>query len=492
MDSISRNAVYAIGTQLATAAFTAGVTIYLVRALGPDGYGVFALALSIGAILILPSDFGISQATARFIAELRDDRTAASAIYADAFRLRLMGSMVVAVALVASAGLIADAYGQPQLAWAVRGVALAVFGQSLLMLNNGVLTALGRLGIYFRIVVSESAIEAAATVALVLLGGGAAGAAFGRAAGYLAGGLIAVVAVVRLLGVGARRRGLRLESGYGRRLMGYAGALFIVDGAFTLFEQIDIILIAAYLDASAVGLFQAPLRLATFLHYPGLAIASAVAPRLARGRGTEPNVAAFETALRLIVVVQLGLAAGTLAWASPIVEVALGPEYRGSVETLRVLAPYVVLSGIAPLVSLGATYLGEARRRVPIAILTVLVNLAVDIILIPRIGIVAGAIGTTLAFALYVPAHLWICQRMLSIDMRGLGLTAFRALLAAGALAGVLAIIGTSTLSGLQWVAGLVLAPLAFGAVLLLSGEVTRAELQGARRRVSALIQRGA
>jgi O-antigen/teichoic acid export membrane protein len=492
MDSISRNAVNAIATQLATSAFTAGVTLYLVRALGPDGYGVFALALSIGAVLLLPSDFGISQATARFMAELRDDKDTASALYADAFRLRLMGSLVLAVVLVASSDLIADAYGQPQLTWVVRGVALAVFGQSLLMLNNGVLTALGRLGVYFRIVLSESAIEAGATVTLVLLGGGAAGAAFGRAAGYLAGGLIAVVAVVRLLGVGTRRRGLGLRSGYGRRLMGYAGALFIVDGVFTLFETIDIILIGAYLDASAVGLFQAPLRLAIFLHYPGLAIASAVAPRLARSRDTEPNVAAFETALRLIVIVQLGLAAATFAWAQPIVEVALGPEYRGSVDTLRALAPYIFLSGVAPLVSLAANYLGEARRRVPIAILTVLVNIAIDIILIPRIGIVAGAIGTGVAYALYVPAHLWICQRMLGINLRRLGITTLRGLLASGALAGVLAMVGTSTLSPLQWIAGFALAPLVFGGVLLLSGEVSRAELNGVRSRVSQLVRRGA
>ena len=45
------------------------------------------------------------------------------------------------------------------------------------------------------------------------------------------------------------------------------------------------------------------------------------------------------------------------------------------------------------------------------ALAAVAINLVVDVVLIPRIGIVAGAIGTDLALAVYVPAHLWICAR---------------------------------------------------------------------------------
>ena len=50
------------------------------------------------------------------------------------------------------------------------------------------------------------------------------------------------------------------------------------------------------------------------------------------------------------------------------------------------------------------------------ALAAVAINLVVDVIFIPRIGIVAGAIGTDLALAVYVPAHLWICSRV--VDSR--------------------------------------------------------------------------
>jgi hypothetical protein len=55
--TIGGNTAYAFASQVATAAFTAAVTVYLVRALGPDGYGLLALALAFGGILLRPASW---------------------------------------------------------------------------------------------------------------------------------------------------------------------------------------------------------------------------------------------------------------------------------------------------------------------------------------------------------------------------------------------------------------------------------------------------
>ena len=41
---------------------------------------------------------------------------------------------------------------------------------------------------------------------------------------------------------------------------------------------------------------------------------------------------------------------------------------------------------------------------------TVLINLGLDVALIPRVGVVGAAIGTDVAYLLYVPAHFLICR----------------------------------------------------------------------------------
>jgi O-antigen/teichoic acid export membrane protein len=425
-DSIKRNTVFALAAQGASALFTAGLTIFLVRRLGPSEFGVFALAFGIGTLLVLPADFGLSQATARFLAERRSDRRAAAAVLAGGFRLKLVASILVAAALFALAGPIAAAYGTPRLAWPLRGMALALLGHSTMMLYSNAFVALGRIAVNFKTVLSESAIETGASIGLVLLGGGAAGAAFGRAIGYGCGALIALALAARLLGPGT----LRLRGDVGdegdvgrRRLAGYAGALFIVDTAYTALGQIDVLLIGALLSTTSVGLFQAPWRLSVPLHYPGMALALSIAPRMARRpeSGGEPRgLDEFVRGMRLLLLFQLPVAIAMLVLAAPAADLVLGPGYGHSAAVLRALAPFVFLSGFAPLVSITVDYLGEARRRIPIAIATLAVNGAFDLVFIPKIGVVAGAIGSTIGYLVYVPGHLWLCRRLLGFSLREL------------------------------------------------------------------------
>lgn len=482
---MARNAGLALASQLVSAGFTAILTIFLARRLGPQNYGVFAVAVGLGTVLVLPADAGLSSSVARFLAERLDDRRAVGALLADALRLKLAVALVVCAALFGLAGPIAEAYGISGLAWPIRGIALAVFGQTLFMLYAGAFIALGRISSQLRMMVSESAVEFATSISLVLLGAGATGAAFGRAAGYLFGAIVGVALAARLIGRHALPAKLK-GHGFTRQIAGYARALVIVDSAFTLFEQLDVLLIGAYLGATAAGLFQAPLRLATFLHYGGVAGGSAVAPRLARIPDTPPDTVAFMHALRWLLLIQASMMAPVILWATPLLHLVLGGSYGESAEVLQVLAPYIFLSGIAPLVSLGVNYLGEAPLRIPIAIAAIGTNLLVDVILIPRIGVVGGAIGSDLGFAVYVPAHLWICRDRLKVELHPLIGVLARALLAATAMGGVLALAGTTaTLSLWQWALGVIAGPAVFVATLLLMGEVSREELKAVRRRIS-------
>jgi O-antigen/teichoic acid export membrane protein len=482
-ESIRRNTLFGLLVQLSGAILTGALTLFLVRALGPDDYGIFVLAVSVGSMVLLASDFGISQSAARFIAERRRESHTIGDILSDAFSLKLGASVVISIALFALAGPIANAYGVDELLWPLRLVSVAVLGQSMLQLFAGSFEALGRNSIGFRLALSESAIEAGSSIALVLLGAGVTGAAAGRAIGFGAGALIGFVLAARLIRPGAIRLGTSPRWGYGR-IAGYAGALFVIDGAFALFTEIDLLLIGALLDTEDVGLFGAPLKLTALIMYPGLALAAGVAPRLARGEADEPNVGALEASMRLLILLQVLFAGFMLVWAEPIVDIALGDDYEESVDVLRSLALFVVLIGFAPLLSIGVNYMGEARRRVPLAIATVLINAGIDIVLLPEIGILGAAIGTTVATAVYVIGHIWICNDLLDLDLRGLALTFARALLAFAVLCGVLLLIGTSDVSIPLLVAGAIAATLAYAAVLVLTREITREELAAVRRAI--------
>jgi O-antigen/teichoic acid export membrane protein len=484
--SIARNTAVQLGVQVTSGAFTAALTLVLVRVLSPDGYGTFTLALAIGAVLMLLADLGVSSSAARFIAERRGNRGAVAAVMSNALRLKLAVSGVVSVALFASAGPIARIYEADALVWPLRWIAVAMFGQSVMLLFVLAFVALARSSSNLGVVLAESVVETSATVGLLLLGAGAAGAAGGRAVGYVVGAAIGLVVTARLLG----RAAIRLRSSGGDlkgRIVRYAGAVALVDWLYTALAYADAILIGLLLDTAAVGLFQAPMRLIPFLLYPALAIAYGVAPRLARHEDEQPNVGAFVSAMRLLVIVHCALLAPLIVWGGPIAELLFGAEYGESANVLRGLAPYVLLAGLAPLASATANFVGAARSRVPIAIAALVANIAANLALIPLIGIMGATIAIGIAFAIYVPAHIYVCRRVLDFSLRGVARTFVKALLAAAAMAGVLFVVGTSDLSAVQWLVGAVAGTAAFAAVLAATGEVGVAEIRLARSAVTRL-----
>jgi O-antigen/teichoic acid export membrane protein len=487
-ESIVASSGYALLAQLATVVFTAILTLYLVRALGPSEYGIFALAIGVGSLVALPADFGISSSTARFVAEHRGDAPRLAAILADAVRLKLIASSVACGALAALAAPIAAAYHAP-LAWPLRLVAIAVLGQNFMFLFEGAFVAAGRVATTVRMVLGESAVECSTSILLVLLGGGAAAASAGRAIGYCSGGLLALALGARSFGWPAwfRRRGRPSSVG---RIARYAVPLMLVDGANALFSMIDLLLIGAYLGSRQVGLFGAPLRMLTLLTYPGSAVASGVAPRLARAGGQEPDGAALAGGLRGLILLQSLMLAPLIVWAQPIVHLLLGAGYGGSVDTVRVMSLSVYLGGLAPLVSLSANYLGDAASRIPLMISAAVIDGVIDVVLIPRIGIISGAIATAVAYAVMVGGHLLICRRHVVLPFLRLGMSVGRGLIAAGAMAAALAAIGSDPSVPIL-VIGTLAGSIVFGLALVAVGEISRRELAQARvwagARISAL-----
>ncbi|MEA2419550.1 MAG: hypothetical protein QOE60_1756, partial [Thermoleophilaceae bacterium] len=197
-----------------------------------------------------------------------------------------------------------------------------------------------------------------------------------------------------------------------------------------------------------------------------------------------PQVDTFATALRYIIVLQGIFLAPIIVWGEPIMVTLLGESYRDSGDVLRALAPFVLLSGPALLASLGVNYLGAARRRIPLAIAVLAANAIIDIILIPDIGIVAGAIGTDVAYAIWVPAHLLILRQMIGLPLRPQWLAFARAILAAGVACLPLVALGSDPGVGVLVLGGAI-ACLVYVAALRLTGELRRADVDRMREVLS-------
>ena len=321
--------------RVVSALFTAGLTLFLVRYLGPHDYGVYALALSVGGVVLLPADLGVTRSAARFVAERRGDTAEVVGVIRHGIRLKAIGSGVVAVGLVVAAGPIADAYGIESLKTALWIIAVATVVQGFTAFFITTFEALGRNSVGFRLGFAESGVELCAALGLVLAGAGVSGALAGRAIGYGFGAALGGLLLLRIVG---RRRPPRAASSTAltaRRIARYAGTIFVIDAAYAAFGYIDVLLIGAFLDARAAGAFSAPVQLIAPTVYVALALAAGIGPRLASDRGAEPDTEALQAGLRIVLGLQFMMAVPIVVWAPSIVNIALGSDYGASVDVLQ-------------------------------------------------------------------------------------------------------------------------------------------------------------
>ncbi len=118
----------------------------------------------------------------------------------------------------------------------------------------------------------------------------------------------------------------------------------------------------------------------------------------------------------------------------------------------------------------------------PIALAALAVNVAINVILLPRIGVVASAIATSAALLIYVPAHLRVCWKELGFPFAPMLISAMRALSSAAVMAAVLMLVGgTDSLSLSTACLGTGLGLAAFTVTLLLTRELSLSDFRRAK-----------
>ena len=482
---VVRNTLLQLASQVAGAVFTGGLTLYLVRALGASGYGVYALAFSIASLVLYPAGLGLPWSIGRFLADHLDDVAQLRAILRLGLRLQTASAVVLSAALFVAAGPLADAFGDPRLGWPLRWMAVGLLGQALFAFVTSAVTSIRRVSIGLWMAIVESTIELVCSAGLVLAGAGAAGAALGKTVGYLVAATVGTYLIVRLIGGLGTGATTRVSVGF-KAIARYSGAMLVVDVTWSAISQIDLLLVGALLSSAAVGSLGAVLRILILLGYLGLAVSSGVAPRLSLRSG-RPDTRAFEQAIRYLVVVQGVVIAPLVIWAGPIVSVLFGPGYHSAPALLRVLTVQAFVAAPASLISVAVTYLGEARRRLRIVLGTFVLGMIATYFLIRAVGVVGAAIGDDLVQVVYVGAHLWICARLIDIDLRRIAVSVARTLLAAALMALLLFAVGTEHLAVWQWIVGLLFGTLLYAGALLGTREVTVAEIAS----VTARVRRG-
>lgn len=385
------------------------VALILTRTLPPAEAGTFFVVTSVFLLCQTVAKLGTNTSLVYFISRFRslDVPERIRGCLRTAFGPVLGVSLLMSVAMFAAAPWLIDALlGRPsnQAQTALRVLALMVPVASVAdaavsatrgfdtMVPTVVLDRVGR-----------SLLQVLAVALAVLLGWEAASV------------LVAAWALPYLLPaiLGSRDLGHRVRKAAGDRPMAaepplgagefwrFTGPRALASIAQIALQRLDIVLVAALLGPVPAAVYTAATRVLIVGQLSNQAISSAVEPRLgellARDDVTATN-AAYRAATAWLVLLNWPLYL-LFALFAPAVLSVFGPAYSAGESVVLILSSVMLLASACGMVNLVLIMAGRTTWNLANAVLALGVNVGVDLLLIPRMGIAGAAVGWAVAIA---------------------------------------------------------------------------------------------
>lgn len=385
-------------------------TILTARLLGPTGRGQLTLATLLATLSVTLGSLGLGSAATYFTAR---GEWAKSIVLGNSILLGFgLGSLIVGVGF--GVLVIGDV--------SLRGIpatyllfALLVVPFGLVLVNvQSVYLGLQRFGAFNRITVGQ------AVLPLLLIGGALLALNGGARAAIIATTLSTILLATMVIFAATRRVGVRWkpDRGYIKSATSYGIRVHIANVLSLLGYRLDVFVLNAYTSPAAVGFYAAAVSIAERLWMLSQAVSIALFPRIAEEK--DEDVRRSITPLLTRNTLWLTAAAGVVLWAlsTPIVTLLFSSKFESSGGALRALLPGVVVFGAARVLGNDIAARGRPIINSYFTGVSVALNLGLNLILIPRHGIVGAGWASTISYSTLFVATLAVYCRIAAVPVR--------------------------------------------------------------------------
>lgn len=469
--TVARNSAFGMAAQLAIKVLSFGFSVLIVRNLGAADFGQYAAVLAFGALFIFLADLGLSPYGVREIARLRDKPNGEAeieALFGNLLLLRFLLALGTAVLLILSAWLT----HRPVVM--IGAIALGTLGLVMYSIQGAadvVLAGYERLDLSAGAKVSYQLLFVCVGAVALVAGTGY----YGLIGANLLG--IAIMTAVcwravRHLKVHTRRAEPRVWPALLRASIPFG----VIGFTLGLSYKFDSVLLNIFRSDTETGYYNAAYNLVFSMALLSNVINTAMYPSLSRQAESNPEElpAIYDRALRYLLILALPIAVGTAALADQIVPFLFKATYAPAIPALRLVIWVVPLMYCSEFLGYVVLIRGHERHAARAIVVSTSINVALNLLFVPRFGFLAAALMTVVTEAILVGQYLW----MLRTELRALdwNATLLRPLLAA-LLMGVLVFL----LHSLPLLLNVAIGGLVYAGLLLAFGVVGRDELRFVR-----------
>lgn len=386
MSSIARKSVENFAARIASQAFSIVGAIVIARMLGPSGKGFFSYA---GTVLAMLQMANAGQAAAIAWQYTKKGRPPGELLRAMTKILALLAVPAIAILVVIAVfvpeqrALLAVAAILPFALFAQSSTGFFLADSDVRMVNvQQILMSAASVTIYIPMLIFA---HAGLTVLFVIWGGG-----------YVAGAAYSYVRLRRYAKTDAQTRG----AGIVKEQLVYGGQVSLNSAVAYLNFRIDVFIIMFLLGQTALGVYSIGIGIGEMLWQLSRPMTTASFGSIARGTESQ---AAYTTAACMRHSFVLVLVASIIVFfaAPPLVPLVYGAQFAQAGLVARVLLPGIIAYSMMPtLATFFSQQLGQPRLPLVFSSASTVICAVLTIVLIPHMGIVGGALATSVSYCI--------------------------------------------------------------------------------------------
>jgi O-antigen/teichoic acid export membrane protein len=404
-------------SQIITLATGFLLSVILGRFLGAAPFGLFTMTLTIYTIASLVGGIGIPAAIVKYVAEFKENKEKVNIfVSCGVINSAIFGAIVGSV-LFALSGILANIFNMPELTDLIKIVA---FSLPFLVVNNtllGLLNGLREMKSYSLRAVVRSVLLLGFTILLVGIGLGIKGAVLALLLSEV-GTLFLLIFISRSFFSFVIRDYVKTT----KEVVKFGSQLFLASAIYMVNTYTDTLLVGFFLMDKDVGIYAIAIALSkSFLIIPG-SLSTVTYPAISEynSKGSPEAIGnLINKSMKYSLVILSILGISIIFFSKDIILLLLKPEFLPAVTPLTILIFGMIFFGAVS--SVGAAFSGVGRPDIPFKenVIAVIVNVSIDVILIPTLGITGAAIGTATSLLLLVLLDFYFFKTLnIKINLR--------------------------------------------------------------------------
>ena len=377
------------------------VFAFVVSKYGADTYGIYELAFTALMILSVIVKWGLDGATVRFTQEylVSGDKGKIRSLVSKSVFTILISALVVGLLFFLLRKSLAEAFDEPNLEKAYVWVAVGLLPFVLLQYYSEALRALKNMKAFSVFQVGSVLILASAIFILLkdiaLSKGEIATLAFVISTAVFAFGAYLIFQKSFRIRVGD----IPAEQIDFKSVLKVGVPLLISGSLFLVISWTDTLMIGYYKSSTDVGIYRIAFKVATLITFIQFAVNSIAAPTIA-SLYAEDDLTALRKYIKYIGVINAAFAIPItlfiIVFSEPLLNL-FGAEYTSGMVLLPILAIGQLVNALAGPVMYILNMTGKEKLSQRIMIWMTGLNIILNVVLIPRYGIVGAAIATTIS-----------------------------------------------------------------------------------------------